>query len=242
MSTLSSLTRALGLTCTLSLFAAGAQAQPHYTQLTTNPSSLLFGVLKLEAEVGLDRNFAIEPEVAIMTEGQRFWTADYESKGLRYGVVAKKYFQADMPHEGYYGMAYFRRSSFTFLDQVAEGETRDQRDLDRTRATLGFGAGYTSVGRDGFTLGVSFGIGRHIVDRKEYLTPATSVDGTVFDPFDAEFIKFPLDVYGRVSIGLRLYNAKGRERKDAYEAELEEWRAQREAILLERREERLRGL
>lgn len=210
-----------------------------YVQLSTNPSSLLFGVLKLETEIGLPHNFAIEPEASLLIEGQRFWTSDYDTEGARFGIVGKKYFDRERPHEGWYGMAYFRLSQIDFLDFSEEGEARDQRDFLRTRSTFGLGVGHTAVGRDGFVYGVSLGLGRHFVDEKEYQTePLSGPNGVISDSDDSELIDIPLDIYGRVYIGMRIFSAAGRADKDAYEA-LED---QREAELRERIQKRQEAL
>ncbi len=206
---------------TLGLVAVAALAHAQYTQLSTNPASLIFGVFKAEAEIPLNNNFAIEPEAAVLVKGQRFWTPDYDSEGYRLGLVGKKYFDASKPHEGFYGFVYARNSKFTFTDYVEEGGRRDQRDFERARSTIGFGVGHAAVGKDGFYYGFSLGIGRHFVDDKKYTTPALGPGGEIFDTDDAEFLALPIDVYGRVSMGLRLYNDAGRAEKDAYEKRLE---------------------
>ena len=222
------------LTCCYALRA-------QYAQASTNPSSLLFGVLKLEAEVPFKSNFALEPEVAYLTEGRRFWTSDYDTEGVRFGVVAKKYFDADAAHRGWYGMAYLRSSRITFADFSEEGEQRDQRDFRRLRSTFGLGFGYTAVGRDGFVYGVSLGVGRHFTDRKDYLTPPLDgPNGRIFDSDDSELIPLPLDIYGRVYVGVRLFTARGRleqdaviEREEAEEAGLREQLQRRQEALRE---------
>ena len=220
------------LTCCLALRA-------QYTQVSTNPSSLLFGVLKVESEVPFAHNFAFEPEVAYLTEGRRFWTSDYDTEGVRFGAVAKKYFRPDLAHRGWYGMAYLRHSRITFTDFSEEGEERDQRDFRRLRATFGLGTGYTEVGRDGFVYGFSFGIGRHLTDRKQYLTPP--LEGPNGRISDADVFDLPIDVYGRVYVGLRIFNDEGRQAQDEhFEREAAEAEELRER-LQRRREEQERG-
>ena len=222
------------LTCCLALRA-------QYVQVSTNPSSLLFGVLKLEAEVPFDHNFAFEPEIAYLTPGRRFWTADYDTEGVRFGATFKKYFDAEAAHRGWYGMAYLRNSRITFTDFSEEGEERDQRDFRRLRATFGLGVGYTDVGRDGFVYGFSLGVGRHFTDRKDYTSPPLDgPNGRIFDSDDSEIFDLPIDVYGRVYVGVRIFNPEGRavqdaiiEREKAEETELRE--------RLQRREEALGG-
>ncbi len=206
---------------TIGLAAIAALAHAQYTQISTNPASLIFGVFKLEAEIPLNNHFAIEPEAAVLVKGQRFWTPDYDSEGYRLGVVGKKYFDAAKPHEGFYGFVYARNSKFTFTDFIEEGERRDQRDFERVRSTIGFGIGHAAVGKDGFYYGFSLGIGRHFVNEKTYTSDALGPGGEIFDTDDAEFLRLPIDVYGRVSMGLRLYNKTGRAEKDAYEKQLE---------------------
>lgn len=202
-----------------------------YVQVSTNPSSLIFGVFKLEAEVPLGKNFAFEPEASLFVKGQRFWSQDYDTEGERFGLVIKKYFDRAKPYEGFYGFMYGRFGHIKYTDYVDEGEKRDQRDFDRQRNTIGFGIGHAKVGKDGFYYGFSLGIGRHFVNEKKYLTPALSPDGVIYESNDAELIKFPLDVYGRISVGVRLYNTSGREAKDAYEREQD--------LLLEQRREQI---
>ncbi len=206
---------------TLASAAAPSALRAQYVQVSTNPTSLIFGVFKLEAELPLNHKFALETEAAVLVKGQRFWTPDYNSEGYRLGLVGKKYFDASRPHEGFYGFAYARVSSFKFTDYAEEGERRDQRDFDRDRSTVGFGVGHAAVGKDGFYYGFSLGIGRHFVNKKTYTSPALGPGGEIFDTDDAEFLALPVDIYGRVSMGLRLYNKRGRAEKDAYEERLE---------------------
>lgn len=214
-----------------------------YVQLTTNPSSLLFGVVKLEAEVPLAYNFAIEPEAAFLVEGRRFWSNDYDTEGVRFGVVGKKYLNAERPHDGWYGMAYLRASQIDFVDFVDEGDAPNQRDFERARTTFGIGIGRTAVGRDGFAYGFSLGLGRHFVDDKDYTTePTKAVGGQISDSDDSEILDFPMDVYGRVYVGLRLFTRAGRVARDAYDELKARRRAEEEAALreqIERQRERV---
>ncbi len=197
-------------------------AHSQYTQISTNPSSLLFGVFKVEVEIPAANRWAFETEFALMSKGQRFWTPDYETKGYRAGFSLKRYFDATMPNEGYYGFMYMRHSALAFTDFAREDERYDQRDFDRIRTTLGFGAGYTKVHKDGFFYGCALGIGRHVGDTKKY---TSSVPGqTVSEALDGEIFEMPIDVYGRISIGVRLFNSVGAAQKEAYELEQEELR------------------
>ena len=226
------------LLLTAGLLATVVALHAQYVQLTTNPSSLIFGVFKIESEFGLPNNFAIEPEAAVLVKGQRFWTPDYDTEGYRFGVVGKKYFDPAKPHEGWYGMVYARTAEFTFTDFVEEGDRPDQRDFERSRSTIGFGVGVTDVGRDGFVFGASLGIGRHFVDDKDYTSPAPVPGSEISDSDDADIFDVPIDVYGRIYAGLRLFLGQGRAEKDAYEAK----KAEREAAQRDRVQQRLDDL
>ncbi|MFK8057538.1 MAG: hypothetical protein AB8F78_15540 [Saprospiraceae bacterium] len=215
----------------LSIAFATLASSAQYTQFSTNPISLLYGVYKVEAEFPLGNHFAIEPEVAYLSTGQRFWFPDYDTKGHRMGLVMKKYFDKSMVYEGYYGFAYFRHVSMTFTDFQAEGELPDQRDFIRRRNVFGFGIGYSKVGLDGFFYGGAFGIGRHSAQNtKEYTS--TLPEETISKAEDEDLFRTPIDVYGRISVGIRLYNQSGLEAKNAYEkAQQEEFERQREMLL-----------
>lgn len=210
---------------TVGLVVCCLALRAQFVQVTSNPSSLIFGVLKLESEIPLRHNFALEPEAAVLIEGQRFWSSDYDSEGVRFGLVGKKYFDVSKPHEGWYGMIYARVARIDFRDFVEEGDARDQRDFERRRSTVGFGVGHTEAGKDGFVYGVSLGIGRHFVDEKTYATPPLGPNGEIFDADDDELFALPIDVYGRVYVGFRIFNDAGRAAKDAYEEQREAERA-----------------
>lgn len=212
----------------LALSAAPLHAQ--YTQLSTNPVSLIFGVIKVEGEASMRPGWAIEGEVSAITKGQRAWSPDYDSRGYRLGLNLKRYFIADGLNEGYYGFAYARHVQTKFTDFVREGEQPDQRDFDRNRKTIGFGLGYAGAGADGFYYGFSLGIGRHVQNEKVY---TSTIPGEVISRADDdERFDGPFDVYGRVSVGLRIYSPSGKTYKDEVEAEREAEEARlREAVL-----------
>ena len=215
------------LTTLLFALLLGGTLRAQYIQVSTNPSSLLFGVFKLEAEVSLGKNFALEPEAALFVKGQRFWSQDYETEGERFGLVIKKYLDRSKPYEGFYGFMYGRFGNIVYTDFMEEGEMRDQRDFDRQRNTVGFGLGHAKVGKDGFYYGFSLGIGRHFVNEKTYQTPTLAPNGEIYESNDAELIQMPIDVYGRISVGVRLYSPAGRDAKDAYERQQDELEAER---------------
>ena len=213
-------------------FHANAPSLPaQYHQVALNPSSLLFGVLKVESEVPLGGSgWAVEPELAYLARGQRFWSRDYDTHGIRAGLVAKKYLTVDSTFSGLYGFGYARLGSVEFVDHVDEGDRRDQRDFRRGRFTVGLGLGWAAVGDDAFVYGFALGLGRHVVDRKRY---TSSGPGPIAEADDDEIFEFPLDVYGRVSMGIRLWEPGARAARDAHEGE--------RALELERLRERVQN-
>ena len=196
------------------LVAGFTTVHAQYLSPKTNPLSLLFGVYKLEVEASLGGRWAIQPEVALVTKGQRFWSKDYNSEGYRFGMMVKRYFTDAYYNERFYGFAYFRHSPMTFTDLVPEGEMPDQRDFKRNRRTFGFGIGYTSVGNDNFVWDCSVAIGRHSSNDRQY---TSTLDGgeDISRAYDETIFETPLDVYARIGVGVRIFQGEGLARKVA---------------------------
>jgi len=205
----------------ISIAFCSTQLIAQYTQFATNPISLLYGVYKVEAEFPLGNHFAIEPEFSLLSQGQRFWFPDYNTKGHRIGAVVKKYFDKRVLNEGFYGFVYLRHASLAFTDFQAEGELPDQRDFSRRRNIFGFGAGYTKVGQDGFYYGCSFGIGRHTPQNDKKYT-STLPEGMISTAGDEGIFRTPIDVYARVSVGVRIYTEAGLKERQAYEQAIQD--------------------
>ncbi len=217
------------LLCAVSAVAQPTAAQPRTSQptatqprtgqgaayigLTTNPVSLLFGVVKLEAEIGLPKGFSIEPEVAFHTEGVRLWSSGYESEGQRFGLVLRRYFIGDGLNDGFYGMVYGRQGTFKYYETEDASLQDDEYDFELKRLTVGFGLGYQKTWPSGFSFGSSLGVGRNFVDEVRSLDPSDLDFNPNSDAADLGVgNEFPINVYGRISFGYRIFSQAYRQR------------------------------
>ena len=225
--------------------ANSSQDGTAYVGFASNPVSFLFGVVKLETEIGLPGGFALEPELSLLTEGKRFWSPDYDSKGSRYGLVMRKYFSNNGMYDDFYGFLYARASNLSFR-QDEEVVDSDLYDYRLKRVTLGFGIGYSETYSSGFTYGLAIGVGRNIVDETESIDsrPLPVVAGRGSSDYfgDAEYGQdFPINVYGRVSIGFRLFSSGYADRLNAAARARQKELERDKEYYLKLREQRLNG-
>lgn len=207
------------------------EAAAQYSQLTTSPPLLLLRTVRVDREVPLESNAALEWGLSVLLPGGDWWSEPYKVSGARVSPTLKKYFQRGRPHLGWYGMGYAR---FTYLrfkrpDEPGRPPPDARYDYRRTRLTVGAGFGYSAVTRDGFVVGGSLGIGAHLADGKRFDGgDVRARSGGLFYSNDGDISETiaPLDFQLRFYVGIRRFDESGQERHDGY---YDRRRARREA-------------
>lgn len=191
-----------------------APLRAQYTDLATNPMSLLGGTLKFVSEHPVSPFVSLEPQVSYLLPANRFWSLGFRSRGVRIGLATKLYLTGD-EHQGWYLMPYARYSQLDFENEGALGSLDpNDRDLRQRRLTLGLGGGYKWIAPRGLLLGASLGFGRSVLNDYRY---ADGLDeGDRADPADQPWWEGAIAVYGRLHVGLRLRAKEGKEKPKTF--------------------------
>ena len=182
------------------IHASGAQpATAQYTDLGTNPLSLIFGSLKVTGEHPVGPSGSIEWQAAYLLPSNRFWTASYKSRGVRVGLSYLLYFDATGEHEGLYAFAYTRLGRIDYRDDDTVFVNFRDVDLRQNRWSVGVGLGYKRFVNDHLFLGAALGGGRAIYDDYRITTPGANGDEDTLGPI----LEQAFAVYGRIAFGYR---------------------------------------